>query len=260
MISIGLRTPFEFVPEAARLGFDYLELPLARIAALTDSEFRELAAYLEAAEIRVEAMYDMLPGDLRVNGGDVRARLQHEYLERAFARAVRLGARIIAFDAPESRNVPPVFDFDMARRQTGNFLRIVQGHAAALGLNVAIQNFRHAECNLINTVSEAALMAALLQLNRVGVLADTVQMAYAAEPLEALTRCGSALMHVHTGSPLTRRLPKKGDGEDYAALFRTLNRRGYQGRVSAVASGEYTPEEAAAALQCLRDAWSESLT
>lgn len=260
MISIGLRTPFEFVPEAARLGFDYLELPLARIAALTDSEFRELAAYLEAAEIRVEAMYDMLPGDLRVNGGDVRARLQHEYLERAFARAARLGARIIAFDAPQSRNVPAVFDFAMARRQTGNFLRIVQGHAAALGLCVAIQNYRHAECNLINTVSEAALMAALLQLSQVGVLADTVQMAYAAEPLEALARCGSSLMHVHTGSPLTRSLPGKGDGEDYAKLFRTLNRQGYQGRVSAVAHGEYTAGDAAAALECLRAAWSESLT
>ena len=49
-------------------------------------------------------------------------------------------------------------------------------------------------------------------------------------------------------------------GEDYAKLFRTLNRQGYQGRVSAVAHGEYTAGDAAAALECLRAAWSESLT
>lgn len=258
MIKIGLRTQFEFVPEAAGLGYDYLEIPLTRIARLSDDEFEELTAYIEAADIHIETMYDMLPADLRVSGNDVRARLQHEYLDRAFARASRLGARLIAFDAPQARHVPAVFDFAMARRQTGNFLRIVQGHAVGFGLQVAIQNYRHAQCNLINTVSEAALMAALLQLSQVGVLADTVQMAYAAEPLEALLRCGSSLMHVHTGSPLTRELPKKGDGEDYVKLFRTLNRCGYQGRVSAASDKECTIESAKAAFECLKAARQES--
>ena len=254
MIKIGLRSPFEFVPDAAGLGYDYLELPLTRIAELTDDEFEELSAYIEAAGINIEARYDMLPSGLRVNGSDVRAQAQHAYLEKTFARARSLGARVIAFDAPGARNVPPVFDFAMARRQTGNFLRIVQGHAAKYGLCVAIQNYRHAECNLINTVSEAALMAALLQLSQVGVLADTVQMAYAAEPTEALARCGSSLMHVHTGSPLTRSLPRNGDGEDYVKMFRTLNRMGYQGRVSAASSKECSVEEAKDALDCLKKA------
>lgn len=260
MIRIGLRSEFEFVPEAAGIGFDYLELPLTRIAALSDDEFEELSTYIEAAGINVEAMYDMLPGSLRVNGSDVRAQQQHAYLEKAFSRASRLGAEIIAFDAPRARNVPAVFDFAMARRQTGNFLRIVQGHAVRYGLKVAVQNYRHAECNLINTVSEAALMAALLQLSQVGVLADTVQMAYAAEPVEALVRCGSSLMHVHTGSPLTRDLPRKGDGEDYVKLFQTLIRRGYQGRISATTSKECTLESAAAALDCLRNAQRDAQT
>ncbi|MBQ9951840.1 MAG: sugar phosphate isomerase/epimerase [Clostridia bacterium] len=258
MIRIGLRTPFEFVPEAAGLGYDYLELPLTRIAALTDDEFEELAVYIEAAGVNIEAMYDMLPPSLRVNGPDVRARDQHAYLETAFYRAKRLGAQIIAFDAPEARHVPALFDFAMARRQTGNFLRIVQGHAVSHGLQVAIQNFRHAQCNLINTVSESALMAALLQLGQVGVLADTMQMAYAAEPLEALVRCGSSLMHVHAGSPLTRGLPRKGDGEDYEKLFRTLIRCGYQGRVSASGMNEYTVSAAGTALECLRYARREA--
>jgi len=258
MIKIGLRSEFEFVPDAAGLGFDYLELPLTRIAALTDDEFDELTDYVGAAGINIEAMYDMLPAGLRVNGVDVRAQTQHAYLEKAFYRARRLGAQVVAFDAPAARNVPAVFDFAMARRQTGNFLRIAQGHAVKYGLQVAIQNYRHAECNLINTVSEAALMAALLQLSQVGVLADTVQMAYAAEPVEALVRCGSSLLHVHTGSPLTRDLPRAGDGEDYVKLFRTLNRRGYCGRVSASTSRECTPEAAKAALDCLRKARSEA--
>ena len=256
MIKIGLRSEFEFVPEAAALGFDYLELPLTRIAALTDNEFDELTDYVDAANINIEAMYDMLPPSLRVNGHDVRAQAQHAYLERAFYRASRLGAQVVAFDAPEARNAPAVFDFAMARRQTGNFLRIAQGHAVKYGLQVAVQNYRHAECNLINTVSEAALMAALLQLDKVGVLADTVQMAFASESLDALERAGSSLMHVHTGCALTRTLPAENDGEDYITMFKVLSRCGYDGRVSAVCSGECTAEAAQRALNCLKKARS----
>lgn len=259
LIRIGIRTEFELVPDAAAIGFDYLELPLARIAALSGAEFAEMADYLDALAVPAEAMYAMLPDALRVTGPEVQARLHHEYLERAFARARRLGAQVIAFDAAVPRSVPNGFDFALARRQTDNFLRIAQGHAANFGLRVAVQNLRHAECNLINTVSEAALMAALMRLDNVGVLADTVQMAYASEPLDAVSRCGSSLVHVHTGCALTRRMPRAGDGEDYAALFRMLARMGYSGRVSAVSSAECSPDDARAALDCLRAARDESL-
>lgn len=254
MIRIGMRVPFDFVPEAAALDFDYLELPLSPIQQLTEEEFEELVEYTEAANVRPEVMYAMLPDSIHVNGPDVLARQHHEYLKTAFSRARRLGAQIIAFDAAASRNVPSGFDFAMARRQTGNFLRIVQGYASAYGLQVAIQNYRRAECNLINTVSEAALMAALLQLDNVGVLADTVQMAFASESLDALERAGSSLMHVHTGCALTRALPAENDGEDYITLFRVLNRCGYSGRISAVCSSDCGSDAATGALACLKKA------
>ena len=254
MIRIGLRTTFDFVPDALGLGFDYMELPLTRIASLSPAEFEELAAWSAAVDMKPEVLYDMLPASIRVNGIDVRAGQQHEYLDLAFARARRLGAQIVVFDAAASRGVPPAFDFDMARRQTGNFLRIVQGHASGSGLRVAIQNLRHTECNLINTVSEAALMAALLQLSCVGVAADTIHMAYASEPVDAIGRCGDKLLHLHTGCALKRTLPHAGDGEDYTRLFRLLTHKGYNGRVSAVSEAPYTRSAAEEALRCLRAA------
>lgn len=254
MQRIGLCTEFAFVPEAAELGFDYLELPLRDIAALSEEEFDEMANYTAAANLRVEVLNHMLPDSLRVTGADVSARRQHEYLSRAFSRAQRLGAQIVVFDAPLARSVPYGFDFALARRQAGNFLRIVQGHASQHALKVAVQSFRAAECNLINTVAEAATMAALLQLDSVGVMADTMQMALSAEPLDALVRTGSALMHLHTGAALTRALPHKGDGEDYTALFRMLKRCSYLGHVSCIAPPNCTPELALSALNCLKAA------
>ena len=137
MIRIGIRSDLEFIPEAVRLGCDYLELPLSRIQALSDAEFAELAEYLDALGLRAEVMHDMLPSSVRVTGPDVQARVQHAYLDSAFARAKRLGAEVIAFDAAKARQVPAGFDFPLARRQAGNFLRIAQGHAAVTGLRLA---------------------------------------------------------------------------------------------------------------------------
>lgn len=260
MIRIGLRTDFSFVPEAAELDYDYLELPLTQIAALSDEEFDELCEYLSQLAVRVEAVWDMLPIALRINGPVVSAQAQHAYLAPALDRASRLGAKIVAFDAPASRNVPVDFDFALARRQTGNFLRIAQGHAAQSDVRIAVQNFRRAECNLINTISEASLMAALLQLENVGVLADTVQMALASESLDAVERAGSSLMHVHTGCALKRTLPMDGDGEDYEKLFTVLVRSGYDGGVTAVSLGEQTAPAARGALLRLRRALDKALS
>lgn len=147
------------------------------------------------------------------------AQAQHEYLKTAFERAKALGAELIVFDAAAARNVPSGYDFSLARRQLGNFMRILQGHAADAKLRVAVRNYRRAECNLINTVSEAALLPALLMLDRIGIAADTVQMALSSEPLDSIERAGM-LMHVYVGNALTRRLPSAGDGEDYRASFR----------------------------------------
>lgn len=251
MIRIGIRTEFEAIPEMAQIGFDYIEAPLTRIAALSEEEFSQLAEYVRAADIPLEAAYDLLPDSLRVNGPSVSAQALHAYLDRAFARLHALGVQIAAFDAPSARSVPAGFDFAMARRQTGNFLRMAQRHASQYGLKVAVQNYRRTECNLINTISEASLMAALLQLDNVGVLADTVQMALASESLDAVERAGSSLMHVHTGAALSRTLPHDGDGEDYEKLFGLLAQCGYTGRVSCVGTDSANPTSAKAALSRL---------
>lgn len=248
MIRIGLKTPLDAVPEIAGVGFDCLELPLRDVAALSEGEFAELTEYLAYLNVRVGAVSDLIPDGLRVNGPAVSAQAQHDYLSLAFARANALGADIAAFDAPKARAVPAGFDFALARRQTGNFLRIAQGHAAQAKLHIAVMNYRRAECNLINTISEAALMAALLQLENVGVLADTVQMALASESLDAVERAGSSLMYVHAGCALKRTLPKDGDGEDYEKLMELLTRTGYDGTVSCVCEGEITAESARVAL------------
>ena len=255
MIPIGICTDFTNLPEARALGYDFAEVPLCELAALSDNYFDEFAAWCAGSGLRVAAANRLLPEGLSIVGPDVRATELHAYLTKAFGRLKRLKARVAVLDAPQARTVPEGCDFPQAWRQLGNFLRLCQSHARENGLVVAVEPLRKTECNLLNLVSEATLLTGLLQLGIVGVAANTAAMAMAAEPVTALSQTGSTLCHVHIEHPLTRRMPREADGEDYFKLLRVLKRSGYPGGVSVTcAKCVDFKSDARSALLCLRQA------
>ena len=238
------------LPDVAALGYDYVELPLQALAALPEGDFRELAAYVEGRGIRVRACGDMLPEDLPVTGAGVNATALHGYLNHALGRARQLGVRMIALDAAASRSVDADGDFPFAWRQLGNFLRLVQGHAKDCGLTVALVPLRKADCRLLNLVSEATLIAGMLQLDSVAVAAHWGHMSMASEPMAALRQAGPLLRHTYLENALNRRLPRPGDGEDYARMLNVLTTLPYQGGVTL--SGEIGPTFAKDAEEALK--------
>ena len=255
MIPIGICAQLSDLPDAQALGYDYVETPLDALAALSDSYFDEFAAWCAGTGLKVLAVNRLLPEGLPIVGPEVHAPELHAYLKRAFERCKRLNVRVANLDAAAQRAVPEGCDYPLAWRQLGNFLRLIQPHARENGLTVAVEPLRKTDCNLLNLVSEATLMAGLLQLPNVGVSANTGAMAMAAEPLSALTQTGAALYHIHLEHPLTRRMPREGDGEDYFKLMRLLRRDGYTGGVSvAFARAADFVSDARAALLCLRQA------
>lgn len=255
MIPIGICTDFTNLPDARALGYDYAEAPLCELAALSEGYFDEFCAWCEGSGLKLRAVNRMLPEGLNIVGPDVRAADLHDYLSRAFARLRRLNVRVVTLDAALNRTVPEGFDYPQAWRQLGNFLRLCQGHARENGLVIAAEPLRKTDCNLLNLVTEATLLSGLLQLDNVGVAANTGSMAMAAEPITALSQTGNSLCHIHIEHPLTRRMPREGDGEDYFKLMRILKKAGYAGGVSVCyAKTVDFLSDARSALLCLRQA------
>lgn len=251
MIRLGICTDIANIKIVEHCGYEYMETGLAKLAAMTEAEYDACVKLVDAAGIRVEACNGMLPAEVRVTGPDVNAQRIHEYLEHAFARARRLGVEVVVFGSAGARNMPEGFDIDVAWRQIGNFLRIAQGHAQDFGITIAIEPLRRAESNIINLVSEAVLIASLMQLKNVRALGDTYHMAMCSEPLSALTQAGHMLAHVHTANALGRVLPKQGDGENYVGIFEALRAGGYDARVSCEASHTDFVTDARAAFEVL---------
>ncbi len=251
MIRLGICTDVSNINEIAEIGFDYLEFNLAKLYSMTEEEFASVCAQVDAAPIKVEACNCMLPGEIKVVGESVNAQAIHDYLDKAFARARRLGVKVVVFGSGNSRRVPDDFDTSVAWRQIGNYLRMVERHAMENDITVVIEPLRAGECNIMNFVSEATLMASLIQMPHIAVLADTYHMALGSEPLSALTMAGRLLKHVHIANAIGRKYPKEGDGERYADIFETLQEMGYEGRVSIEAGCDDFSKDAREAFKVL---------
>lgn len=251
MIKIGICTSVDNIDIVEKCGYDYIELGLASIAAMSEEEFAAALKKVQNAKIPAEACNGMLPASVPVTGPNVNAQQIHEYLEKAFTRAEKLGVKVVVFGSAGARNVPEGFDFGQAWRQISNYLRLAQPHAVEHGITIAIEPLRRGESNIINLVSEAVALSALLQLSNVKALGDTYHMAMCSEPLSALTNAGELLAHVHTANALGRILPKEGDGENYMGIFQALKAGGYDGRISCEAGCKDFATDAQAAFDVL---------
>ena len=240
------------IAAAAAAGYDYVELNLNDILKMNEDEYRAMASDMEKHGIYAEVVCGMLPDDVQLVGEGVRSQEIHRALDLTFDMAQALGAEIIIFDCEKSRTLPNRFDPAMAWRQLGNFIRILQSYAANFDVKVALLPLRRSAAELMNYVTEATLISAMLRLDRVGVAASSFNMAMEAESLPQLKRTGSLLWHMRMSNILGNRPPKADDGEDYAAVFAALKEMGYDGRITMEAPCSDFEKEVAEALQRLK--------
>ncbi|MBP3410609.1 MAG: sugar phosphate isomerase/epimerase [Clostridia bacterium] len=239
---------------AAQAGYDYVELNLNDVLGMNEDEYRAMAADMEKHNIYAEVVCGMLPDGVQLVGEGVRSQEIHQALDLTFDMAQALGAELVIFDCEKSRMLPHGFDPAMAWRQLGNFIRILQSYAANFDVKTALLPLRRSAAELMNYVTEATLISAILRLDRVGVAASLFNMAMEAESLPQLKRTGSLLWHMRTSNVLGNRPPRTGDGEDYASLFAALREMGYTGRITMEAPCADFARDAAEALLRLKEA------
>lgn len=242
------------IAAAAQAGYDYIELNLNDVMKMNETQYRTMAADMEAHNIYAEVVCGMLPDGLPIVGEGVSSRDIHHALDLSFDLARALGTELVIFDCPKSRMLPYGFDPAMAWRQLGNFIRILQGYAADFNVQAALLPLRRSAADLMNYVTEATLISAMLRLDRVGVAASRFNMAMEAESLPQLKRTGSLLWHMRFSNPLGNRPPKDHDGEDYAAAFSALREMDYQGRITMEAYCADFEKDAKDALERLKSA------
>ncbi len=229
---------------------DFCELPVARLAALSDADFDQLAHLLSEGAIPPYACNIFLPGDLAVVGHAVDEAQIAGYLERALRRLEQLGTRLVVVGSGRSRTVPPGFDWRRALDQFEWFLRKAAAIAGDHGVTLALEPLGQAETNLITRVSDGAAFLRERGIDKVRLLADLYHMSEEGEPLDVVSACSDLLAHVHVAG--TGRKPPGPTDLDLAAFVARLRAAGYDAGCSVECTWSDFALEAPPALAHLR--------
>lgn len=207
----------EWLEQYRRLGFDYVELPVAQLLALNHEKRREAVARVRDSGLPCRSMNNFLPAALRLLGDECNLSRLAAYLEEAMALASDLQAKVIVFGSSGARNLPDGYDPARAWDELSERLMLFSDAARTAGVTIVIEHLNRIESNVINRFSEGAALAAQVNRDNVKPLLDVYHFCVGNELPEVLD--GIEIGHAHFARPLNRTLPGAAEFPQYAQLI-----------------------------------------
>lgn len=243
--------------EAAKAaGFDYVELGVTEIAALSDADFDAALEHVQKVGIPTPNANLFLPGSFRLTGPQAATpEEQMAYVRKAFARLNRLGVKILCFGSGGARRVPDGFPKEEAFAQLVAFGKRIAPEARANGITVVIEPLRRQETNIINTAAEGLALVKAVGDPNFELLIDFYHLASEKEDPAIILEAREHIRHLHMANPQGRVFPLQWEEYDYAPFFATLRQIGYAGRMSIEGSSRDVAGEAPRAIELLRRAF-----
>lgn len=220
-------------------GFDFIEPGLAKIVALSETDFLAGASRLKNAGINVKSANWFLPPTLKVVGPEARESDWQTFLETAFARAAHLGAQAIVFGSPGSRSIPTGWSELQAREQIIAFCHLAADliHSHQYPLRIALEHVNHTETNFLNTFTETLALAREIDRTQIGLAADFYHFAMEGEATEIIREAPDLLCAVQLANPQGRVFPARHpEIPGLLTFFEQLAALGYQGGISVEAT------------------------
>ena len=222
----------EIIPIFEKMGYDYVELPLAQVMALSDEAFLRMNKNIKSFKIPIEACNNFFPPSVRLTGEEATTEKILEYVRTATDRAAQMGVRVIVLGSAGAKNIPQGFPVEEARKQFISVLRGIQPILEPLDITVVLEPLNSQESNFIITAKEGLTLMKEADCKNVKLLIDYYHLRMENEHLDIVKEAGDDLRHVHIAAKTGRRSPQEGDGEDYGGFFAMLKSTGYDARVS----------------------------
>lgn len=220
-------------------GMDFIEPGLAKIASMSEDEFKAAATRIHSGGIRVQSVNWFLPPHLKVTGPDVDEAKSRMFLVHALGRAVKLGARAVVFGSPGSRSIPDGFSAERAVEQMVAFCRlcadVIEEHA--WDIKIAVEHVNHTETNFVNTFAQALSIVRQVGRAEIGLAADFYHFAMENESVEVILEAADLICAVQLANPNGRCFPHPDfDIPGLNEFFQRLRDIGYSGGVSVEAA------------------------
>jgi D-psicose/D-tagatose/L-ribulose 3-epimerase len=241
----------EIVESLAEIGYDYIELSLSDLAALSEPAFAGVVERVKRSGIRCETCNNFVPRRIRLTGIHARRDEALAYAAEAMDRAARLGVDTIVFGSAGAKNVPLGFPVDAAWKQIVALLRDLGPMAAQRGITIALEPINRLEANIVTLAAEGLRLAREVDHPNVRLLIDYYHLAMEKEDPAIMIEAGPAIRHLHFARLDGRGFPDL-EEEAYRDFFGCLRRIGYSRRCSIEAFTTDFPADARRALSLMK--------
>jgi sugar phosphate isomerase/epimerase len=252
-MKLGWCGPIENAALIARVGFDFIEVPLAPLGLEKQASLAAAKMAIASSPLPTWAFNQFLPRDLRVVGTDIDVGRIKSYLGRAAELLAYAQSKIIVFGSGWSRNVPDGFDREKAKAQ---FIELLHWSAEALkgsDTTLVIEPLNRKESNIVNSVGEGARFAKAVNRPEIRLLADLYHMNEENEPLLEVATHIEWLSHIHLAD--TGRFNPGTGSYDYQTFFGYLKAANYSGMLSAECTVKNPEADMRQSLAFLRQHW-----
>lgn len=220
----------EVFSRIAEAGFDYVELALAQLAGMSESELADILSALKEFSLASPACNCFLPGDIKLTGPERDRAKILEYAEKSLEIASRFGVEVVVLGSSGSRNLPSGMPLDRGYDQLAEALAWMAPVAAKRNIAIAIEHLNRMESNIVTTYHSAVWLAALCGQPNVFALADAYHYNVGNESFENLRMAKPR--HVHVAQTLGRRAPEDDSDPMLRDFLLALKETGYDGGIS----------------------------
>lgn len=249
-MKIGICTSIDNIDNVIELGFDYIEPSVTSIARLSDSTFKDKLDNIIQLPIDCEVFNCLFPSNIPLYESIPNQMI--EYLNKAFDRCSKLGAKVIIFGSGGARRKPEGTSKEEAWDQLIKTTKVIGEVAKKYQLTIAIEPLNSNETDTINSVEEGYKFIKEVNHPHIQLLADFYHMKQENEPLENVLKVNESLKHIHISNGNTRAYPLIEDEDDYVLLFSLLEEINYNARVSIEGKTDNFEEDALTGLNLLR--------
>lgn len=236
---LGLRA----IPAVREAGYDYAEVPLARLFSLPKEEIPDYRRRFEAVGLPVRVFNNGVPAGLCMISEEEPSRQVREYMDHAVWLARTLGADTITMSGPNKKTTPEEIDWEQVGRP--RYIRVLSLYADRCreeGLELLIEPVNEQEQSFIATLAEAESVVRAVRKDNLGIVMDYFHLVKQKDDFQDALRLSSGhiLRHVHFADPARRTYPTEENRELCRQVLMDMAAAGYGGRVSveAFARGE----------------------
>ena len=213
----------------AKAQFDYVELPLYTLSALSTDEVAQLKKALQV--IPCKACNIFFPFSLSIVGPNMDMDGIRAYLGRMLPMVADMGVETLVFGNGGARKIPEGESRESIWQNLRTIVELMDEHAVKTGITISVEPLNSRESNIINSYSEA--VALTKGLTNVATMIDSYHVAADAQTYDDVYQHPQALRHIHIAYADGRMVPSSGDNKAlYADFVHMVKSLGYNGKVS----------------------------